>query len=60
MLAGSEFWKIEMGFSLMTGSIFSALTAMDLAIGVTMLECLDLVVEVGEIKDIIDGNSVLC
>lgn len=60
MLAGSQFWKLEMEFSLMSSFLFSALTAMALAMGGTTLEPLDLVAEVSEIKGNIDDNNLFC
>lgn len=60
MLAGSQFWKMEMDFSLMSSFLFSGLIVMDLAMGVTTLEHLDLVVDVSDIKGNINGNNLFC
>lgn len=58
MWAGSQFWKMEMDFSLMAHFLFSALAVMDLAMAVTTLEHVDLLAEVSEIEGSIDGNNV--
>lgn len=60
MLARSQFWKMELDFSLMSSFLFLALTVMALAMDGTTLEPLDFIAEVSEIKGNIDDNNLFC